>query len=212
MSSQILIFDLDDTIFETKSIGHHHVKEAVDSFKQTISTNRSSEEIDTIINDLWKYPFDHVSERHNLSESTRRQFSKSINNLEYNFNIKAFKDFDLIKDLNVRKILVTTGFKKLQHAKISALNLQPIFDEIFIDEIDALDRIHKKGIFKNLIENGQIALEHIIVIGDNPNSEIKAGHELGFTTVQIAKFGQPRSSFSSHYIRDYSELLDILNQ
>ena len=211
-SSQLLIFDLDDTIFETRSIGQHHVASILDTFKASISSCFRTDEVDLIISDLWKYPFDHVSEKYNLDNPIKKQFSNSINGLEYKLELKAFGDFELVRNIETKKILVTTGFKKLQLAKISALKLQDVFEEIYIDEIDSTDRIHKKGIFEQLVNSYEEEQFNYFVIGDNPQSELKAGYELGLTTVQVAKFSQPRSPYATYYIENFRDLVQILGK
>lgn len=208
----LLVFDLDDTIFETKSIDKKHVAPILDKFEDSIKPLFKADEVSSIISDLWKYPFDHVSEKYGLGYLVKRQFSDSINSLNYELEINPFDDFELIQNIEISKVLVTTGFKKLQLAKIDALNLEESFEEIYIDEIDASQRIYKRGIFQNLIDSREIERSKIIVIGDNPNSEIKAGHELGLKTVQVAKFGQPKSSYADHYIQNYQDLIPILEQ
>lgn len=210
-NSKLLIFDLDDTIFETRSIAQQHVAPILDDFKVHISKSFGIEKIDMIISDLWKYPFDHVSEKYNLDNSIQKQFSNSINSNEYSLEIETFSDFEHIRKIKTDKVLVTTGFKKLQLAKISALKLEDVFEEIHIDEIDSPERIHKKGIFKQLIKSRKLeGLQNFIVIGDNPNSELKAGFELGLTTIQVAKHNQPKSSYANHYIKDFEDLSPIL--
>lgn len=211
-SEPLLIFDLDDTIFETKSISKHHVESILNDFKKNIRPIFEMEEIDRIIADLWKYPFDYIAETYHLSDEIKQQFSNSINSQEYHLDIDAFSDFELVRNLPISKVLVTTGFKKLQLAKISALNLDDVFEEIHIDEIDSLTRVRKKDIFEHLMHSKKRELRDFIVIGDNPESEIKAGNELGLTTVQVAKLGQPRSSYANHYIQHFQDLIQLLEE
>lgn len=210
-SSPILIFDLDDTIFETRSISRHHVASILEGFQSNIEPYFKGEEISLIMADLWKYPFDRVAEKYNLNDSIKQQFSNAINSLDYQLQIETFSDFSLVRDLKLSKVLVTTGFRKLQIAKIDALDLQHVFQEVHIDEIDAPNRIYKKGIFERLIKTRGKAPQDFMVIGDNPESEIRAGRELELTTVQIAKFGQPKSPMANHYIENFQGLLDILD-
>lgn len=211
-SNQLLIFDLDDTIFETKSIGQHHIESILENFKNSISSTFKIEEVNLIVSDLWKYPFDHVSEKYNLKDSIRRQFSKAINELNYKFEINPFIDFEVVRKIQTRKVLVTTGFKKLQLAKIEALSLEDVFEEIHIDEIDSTNRIYKKGIFEHLINSKNKEFQDFIIIGDNPESEIKAGYELGLTTVQVAKFGQSQTAYADYYIHNFNDLIQILEE
>ena len=197
---KLLIFDLDNTIFETKSIGEHAVAAVMDDFRSSISPLFSHEKVEAVITDLWNYPFDHVARQYKLSEEVSKQFSASINSHEYQLEIETYPDFELMRELNIRKVLVTTGFEKLQRAKIEALQLHPVFEEIHIDQLDAPIRIHKKGIFQQILDSFHVKPSDIFVIGDNPQSELKAGRELGMVTVQVAKHGQTQSAFSDYYM------------
>ncbi len=209
-SSPLLIFDLDDTIFETKTIGHHHVSSALNDFENNIKSFFSSEEVDRIMSDLWKYPFDHVANKYNLTEFIRRQFSNVINSLDYKLDIQVFSDFEIVRNIEAPKLLVTTGFKKLQLAKIDALKIEDVFNEIHVDEIDSVNRTGKRGIFEQVLSASQKDKMDFIVIGDNPESELKAGYDLGLNTVQVAKFDQPKSEYAKHYIKDFQELVEII--
>lgn len=208
---KLLIFDLDDTIFETRSMGTDHLDKIFKEFRKSASVHYSQATIDRIEHDLWQLPFDQVAMQYEFSPSLCDQFSKLINATHYRLNIRPFPDFEYIRECDFRKVLVTTGFKKLQEAKIAALQLTPDFETIYIDEIDVPNRTFKSGIFTGILSESGLNKKSHIVIGDNPESELKAGHELGFTTIQVAKFGQKRSPYSHFYITDYQELFSLLN-
>jgi putative hydrolase of the HAD superfamily len=48
--------------------------------------------------------------------------------------------------------------------------------------------------------------EEVLVVGDNPESEIEAGNQLGITTVQILRPGVTRGNNASYYIDELAEL------
>jgi FMN phosphatase YigB (HAD superfamily) len=50
----------------------------------------------------------------------------------------------------------------------------------------------------------------VLVVGDNPKSEIEAGNRLGMPTVQILRPGVARGATATHYIHELSELLAII--
>ncbi|MEQ9296972.1 MAG: HAD family hydrolase [Cyclobacteriaceae bacterium] len=209
-SSGLLIFDLDDTIFETRSIGQHHVALILDEFKVTAEQFYGSDETEMIVSDLWQYPFDFVASKYQFDHQLSDQFSASVNDLEYNLDIQTFDDFHHVKNIDFTKILVTTGFKKLQLAKIKALKIEQEFEAVFIDEVSEPNRKHKKGIFRDILKSSNTKSEDILVIGDNPNSELKAGRELGMKTIQVAKFDQGKSNYSDYIITDFKELVEII--
>ena len=48
--------------------------------------------------------------------------------------------------------------------------------------------------------------ESVLVVGDNPDSEIQAGNALGMRTVQILRPGIPRGDNATYYIQTLAEL------
>jgi putative hydrolase of the HAD superfamily len=48
------------------------------------------------------------------------------------------------------------------------------------------------------------------VVGDNPDSEIAAGNQLGITTIQILRPGVPVSPAATHQVRSLTELSRFL--
>lgn len=207
---QLLIFDLDDTLFETKSIGKKAVKPIFDQFEPLLARKFGQELIAQIVPELWKYPFDFVAQKYKFDTHQNTEFARLVNTHEYELNIQTFNDFSVVKNLPQEKILVTTGFSKLQHAKIDSLEIKEQFREIYIDDILSPERIFKKGIFQKILLEREIDPKQVYIIGDNPNSELKAGFELGLYTVQISKFGQERSAFANYCISDFNKLLPIL--
>lgn len=206
----LLIFDLDDTIFETKSIGKKAVQPIFDQFEPLLIDKFGKDLTAQIVSELWKYPFDFVSQKYRFDTHQNDEFARLVNTQEYTLNIQPFEDFTVIKDLKYEKIVVTTGFSKLQEAKIQYLGIKKEFSEIYIDDILSPQRIFKKGIFQNILLHKNIDPTLVYIIGDNPNSELKAGYELGAHTVQMAKFGQEKSRYANHYISDFNELIPIL--
>lgn len=208
--STTLILDLDDTIFETKTITMDQVALIFEHFRSVTKNDYSPTELENIITDLWKVPFDVVSKKYQFTPEVNAKFSKAVEIQEYQFDIKPFQDFEYIQKLHLPKVLVTTGFKKLQLAKIKALGIESVFDQIQIDEVDSDNRIFKKGIFESILSNSSYE-EQFIVIGDNPDSELRAGKELGLKTIQMAKFGQERSNYSDYHVSSFEEIRLIIS-
>ena len=208
--NQLLIFDLDDTLFETKSISKKSVKSIFDKFESLLIKKFGEEMTEKIVPELWKFPFDFVAQKYKFTNNLNSEFARLVNEYEYQLNIKTFEDFGVVQNLKHEKILVTTGFLKLQNAKIRDLGIEEKFSEIYIDDILDPKRIHKKGIFKNILIERKINPKLIYVIGDNPNSELKAGFELKLNTIQVSKFGQEKSEYAKYCITDFNELITIL--
>ena len=206
----LLIFDLDDTIFETKSIDNRQVKPIFDGFESLLIAKYCEDQTRDIVTQLWKYPFDFVSNKYAFGDQLNSKFAHLINTHEYKFSIKPFQDFKSVQSLTHTKFLVTTGFLKLQNAKIHSLGIRDVFSEIYIDDILDSERIFKKGIFKKILHKKKSDSNLVYVIGDNPLSELKTGFELGLNTIQYAKYGQLKSKYANHFISNFKELEAII--
>jgi HAD superfamily hydrolase (TIGR01549 family) len=116
----------------------------------------------------------------------------------------------VLRDLAFDLFLVTSGFRGLQESKVGALQIASLFKRIEIDAIDEPDRKGKQRIFESILETYRLRPEEVIVVGDNPDSEIEAGNELGMKTVQILRPGVPRAHNATYYIQTFNELNALL--
>lgn len=207
---KLIIFDLDDTIFETRTITKKSISSILEEFKSVVIHKYGSKLTNQIISDFWGFPFDVIAQKYQLDEYVKLEMIKSINQSNFELNIKPYKDFDFFNKIDIEKILVTTGFDKIQQAKIKSLGIERMFSKIYIDNILDPNRIFKKGIFTKIINEKKIKKELVYIIGDNPESELKAGYELGLQTIQVAKLKQKKSKYSTYIIYDFNELNDII--
>ncbi len=106
--------------------------------------------------------------------------------------------------------LVTSGFRRYQESKIRALGFERLFEAIQIDAIDEAERKGKQEIFKDILTTYRLGAAEVLVVGDNPDSEIEAGNVVGMLTVQILREGVPRGSNARHYIHHLGELKELL--
>jgi len=178
-----LILDLDDTIFPTSSIDSKVVKPFFDTLEK-FNDVLTEEELNKAKQEIHKKPFATVASDYKFSERMITESLDILNNLEYKLSIKTYDDYAYIKALSYEKFLVTTGNRKFQLAKIESLQIADDFKEIFID-----DPIERPGgkliIFRSILEKYSYLPDEILVIGDNPESEISAGKELGTYVLMI---------------------------
>lgn len=204
----ILILDLDGTIFETKSMDmsiFDPARKIIEEFSiRTLGGEISNE----IIEELKSYPFDIVANKYQFPNQLRQQFYKVIQGIDYDLAIKPYADYSALKQLNLEMYLVTTGISKLQKAKIEALKIASDFNDVFIDDPFEPRRKHKLGLFQEISESKDPS--QFWVIGDNPDSELKAGKDLGMNTVQRINQNQDRSKLSDYSIISFNELEEIL--
>ncbi len=208
----LLILDLDDTIFETQSMSPEIFAPVFLLIEDHYKRNHSLERANALLADLWKIPFDAVAKKYDIPVELQNQFLQTLNRLEYDLKIGTFSDYPDLLKLQVPRILVTSGFRKLQKAKIKALNIETHFEEIHIDDPFQKPRNNKRSIFQGLLATRQLAAHSVWIIGDNPDSEIKAGKDLGMNTIQrLKKKDQIPSPLSDFSIHSFAELAAILN-
>jgi|SRR5579859_3823508 len=85
----------------------------------------------------------------------------------------------------VRIFVVSFGDPATQHAKVRSLGLdrEPAIEKIFFADVGKT--ITKEGIFHSVLRNVEPDAKKVLVVGDRPSSEIKAGKSLGMHTVRI---------------------------
>ncbi len=208
----MLILDLDDTIFETKSMNPRIFDSAITVIEKYYGQNNLGVKPKEIIAELWSFPIDVVFEKYNTPESVSGDFYKKIGEIDFQeLAIKTFDDYSEIKRFGKQKILVTTGLKELQLAKIKALDIEDDFDRIYIDDPRLIPRKHKIDIFRQILLESNKEAQEIWVIGDNPESEIKSGKDLGMKTIQRKSKSKDFSEFADFKIESFEELEEIIN-
>ena len=87
----------------------------------------------------------------------------------------------------VRIFIVSFGEPEIQSAKARALGLE---DEPTVEAIYYADRMKaltKDRAFRNILEKTGLPPQEILVVGDRPMSEIRAGRSLGMRTVRLQR-------------------------
>ncbi|MEO1518335.1 MAG: HAD family hydrolase [Bacteroidota bacterium] len=208
----LLLLDLDNTLFETRSIGKSSVQALFDALHPLLAQRFAPATAQRITDELWTTPYDLVAQKHGLDVSFQQALTQAIERSDFTFDIQAFEDVQLLHQIPMEKVLVTTGFAKLQWAKIQSLGIASMFSHIYIDDLLDPERSFKKGIFQQILAKHQLSPESVMVIGDSPESELKAGRELEMTTVQFNKLGQPPSLLAQYHLSHYRDLLPLIQQ
>lgn len=85
----------------------------------------------------------------------------------------------------VRNFIVSFGEPEIQRAKVKALGLdhEPAVEEIYY--ADRGNVLTKEGAFRKIQEKTQLDSREILIVGDRPMREIRAGKALGMHTVRL---------------------------
>ncbi|MFZ3213574.1 MAG: HAD family hydrolase [Terriglobales bacterium] len=90
-----------------------------------------------------------------------------------------------LKERGVRIFLVSFGDPEIQHDKVAALGLdrEPSIDRVFY--ADTAHLVTKEAIFRSILRKAESDPQRVLVVGDRPSSEIRAGKSLGMHTVRL---------------------------
>jgi FMN phosphatase YigB (HAD superfamily) len=85
----------------------------------------------------------------------------------------------------VRNFIVSFGEPKIQRAKVKALRLdrEPSIEKIYF--ADRNNVLTKEAAFRKIQKRTRLTSDEILIVGDRPAREIRAGKELGMHTVRL---------------------------
>jgi putative hydrolase of the HAD superfamily len=205
-----VIFDLDSCLAAADELGKEVFSHALDAIRRANHGHLSEAALEKAFVDVWRLPIDAVAERHGFSKEMRDAAWRGFSNTTIDRPMHGYGDLDALPDLQVRLFLVTSGFRRLQDSKINALGIRKWFEAIYIDAIDEPHRTGKQGHFQTILQNSNLSPGEVLVVGDNPESEIAAGIRLGMTTVQTLRPGVPRGDNAAYHIHSLHELKALL--
>ena len=150
-------------------------------------------------------PFQVVAATHRFSDELTQKGINLLKELTYSGDIMPFSDYQEIKSIPGERFLVTTGFLNLQLSKIRGMNIEPDFMEIHIIDPTSSQK-SKKDVFADIMVRHGYTPSEVLVIGDDPESEIQAARELGIDTVLYDKYNLYSPTASKYIISDFREL------
>jgi len=85
----------------------------------------------------------------------------------------------------IRNFIVSFGEPKIQHAKMKVLGLdrEPSVEKIYY--ADRSNVLTKEAAFRKIQKRTRLMSSEILIVGDRPAREIRAGKELGMHTVRV---------------------------
>lgn len=200
-----LIFDLDDTVYPIKSVADDMYAELFALIRQ----HTSEEVFETVREDLLTTPFEKVADRYGFDKGLKREGLKMCLEMNYYGEMKPFDDYLLTRTLQADKFLVTGGYTKLQKAKIKLLGVEKDFKEIFIPD-PAKSNLSKTDVFKQIIDKYHYETKDVLVIGDNPETEIDAAKKLGIETFLYDYQEKFSPALADYYATNYSVLMELM--
>lgn len=202
MKTKAIILDLDNTIYPVSSIG----EELFSSLFQLIQQyGEYSGHFPEIKQAIMRQPFQKVADTYKFSNRLKEAGTDLLKNLTYDKPMLAFADYAQVKHLPGAKFLVTTGFAKLQQSKIKQLNLASDFTEIQVVDPSTTSKT-KQDVFQDILSRHNYQPAEVVVVGDDPESELKGGAALGLVTVLYDKINLNPGTTAYPRITDFSQL------
>jgi len=205
-----IIFDLDSCLAAADEVGQNLFALAFAAIRAANDGSVPEEVLQLAFSECWRVAFDAVADKYNFTEAMRAAGWKEFRRTEVTTPMRGYGDLAVLKELPAQKFLVTSGFRRLQESKVRALGFAGWFAAICMDAIDEPDRRGKQAIFEELLSSYRIRPDEVLVVGDNPDSEIEAGNRLGMKTIQILRPGVPRSEHATRHIHGLAELKELL--
>jgi FMN phosphatase YigB (HAD superfamily) len=207
-----LIFDLDNCLAAANEVGEDVFEPAFEAMRNANRGTLTAEQLAEAFQECWRHPLDFVAAKFGFTEEMLAAGWKVFSQTVVETPMEGYGDLAVLRELPFDLYLVTSGFRGLQESKLRALRIADLFRGVEIDAIDEGDRKGKQGIFASILEAGRLSPEEVIVVGDNPDSEIEAGNRLGIRTVQILRPGVPRADNATYYVRTFDELKGLLEK
>lgn len=205
-----VIFDLDNCLASAREPGEALFAPAFAAIRDANHGRLSPRALQAAFDDCWRLALDAVARKHDFSDEMLRAGWKVFERLEVGSSMRGYGDLDVLGELPARLFLVTSGFRRLQESKISALGLGRWMEEAYVDAIDEPDRPGKRGLFQRILRDCALAPAEAVAVGDNPESEIEAANRLGMRSVQILRPGVERGGNAAFHVRSLDELAGLL--
>lgn len=203
-----LILDMDNTIFPTNTISDElfePIYQLLEKYKDKVGEENIAEIRKLMSKKAWQK----IAEEYEFTDELTKEGADILRETTYHKPIDPFEDYILVKELDMDKYLVTMGFTKMQWSKVKMLNVESDYKEVLVNDPETKEDT-KKEVFQRMMEKYNLQPQEVLVIGDDPESEIKAGNDLQIPTVLYDRMNEYEDKHATHHIHNYSELAAII--
>lgn len=208
---QALILDLDNTIYPVSSIADSLFEQLFTLLKNT-PDGVDDAVLEDAKYDLTRAPYHVVANKFNFSAELKNKGIDLLKNITYDLPMQTYGDYPHVRSNAIKKFLVTTGFTKLQWSKVRMLDIEDDFEEIHIVDPE-ISTLTKKDVFADIMKRYNYAVEDLLIVGDDPHSEIKAAKELGIETFLLDpenKYAQDEATYKAKSLKEVIKIIPQL--
>lgn len=196
MKYDVLLFDLDDTLFDFGETEKNALNRTFHTFGLPNGLHMYRESYKAISKILWA---NLEQGRTTLAELKTERFSRLFSQYELDIDATLFGEtylMNLGKEIHIidgveamisrhsdcQLVILTNGFADTQHARIGGSIFRDSFEEIITSEEAGTQKPDPK-IFEHTFEKLQITEKsRVLMIGDSLSSDIQGGHNFGIDT------------------------------
>jgi putative hydrolase of the HAD superfamily len=207
---RVLILDLDNTIYPVSSISNHLFGQLFKLIDEQLAPG-DSDMVNKAKDELTRRPYQHVADEFGFSAELKAKGMELLSNIEFTDAMHAFPEYGDLRSIVIDKYLVTTGFTKLQLSKVKMLGIEADFKGVYIVDPEKSTQT-KKDVFTMIMAENGYAVEEVLVIGDDPKSEIKAAIDLSIDTFLFDPADKHTDVAVTHRGKDYKEVGRIVGK
>lgn len=214
----VLVFDLDDTLYDEITFVHSGFKAVANFLNQRYGIN-TFESYQFMISDLARngrgQVFNNVLREYNLENKGNIMKCLTVYRVHLpDITLSADANTCLNCFASLNKYIVTDGNKVVQHNKIKALGLYSRVKKCFITHRYGV--VHSKPspyCFLKICEIEKTATSKVVYIGDNPKKDFVNIKPLGFKTIRILKGEYKNLQVDKKYDAEYKiKSLEEINE
>ena len=206
----VFFIDLDNTIYFTKP-NEKQLMSGLYSLLETEELGITPEQYLLAKADILRIAFQKVASKYGLKQSAIDHAIAYLKNGEVTEPLSPGEDYHYIKKLKGRKFIVTAGFLKKQTTKVKMLGIADDFEAVYVVDASTSNE-SKRDAFKALITKHGLNPDDILVIGDDAESEIKFGLELGLSTFLLDPENRYPHAETTFRAKDLKQLLKAAGQ
>ena len=210
---RVAAFDLDNTLFDSTTMPGELLTPAIAAVRKANTGPNAIPAVilESAIQSARRFGFLHVAERRGLPVFLRDAWREVYQGLAVTTPLFPYPDvLPCLQSLECTRVLLTTGFRRMQESKIAALDIAHLFHAIDIDTLDGGVGPGKQRLLEEMLERYHCEAREVLVIGDTPENEIAAGNAIGAITVQILRPGIVYSDTAQYHLTTLAELPRLL--
>jgi putative hydrolase of the HAD superfamily len=185
---QTLIFDLDDTLYTLNRHREYHLRRAWQSWLTTLSPQMQTAVIASAVTKrIFFRDMPDFLRAYDIPESLNQQLCQLSRDTwfgDLTFDVGVERLLDMLKS-RYRLALITNGPSWTQRAKIEQLQLHRWFEYMVVSGEYGVDK-PDPAIFGHVLSQLNVDASDAVMIGDNPDADIRGAHAVGMRAIWIA--------------------------